>query len=380
MVVYPMFRFQSDRRFFSASFKYSKKRYSDKLNPKKEELMKALVLTEYKKMEYLEVDKPAISSEEVLIQVKACGICGSDIHGFDGSTGRRRPPVIMGHEASGVIAEVGSGVKGWEIGDRVTFDSTIYCGHCHYCQKGQINLCENRRVLGVSCEEYRKDGAFAEYIAVPQHILYKLPDEVTFDQATIVEPLSVAVHAVSLSPRTINASVAVIGAGMIGLLVIQTLRATGYGNIIAIDKDESRLEMAKKMGADTAIFSDETTVETVKKITGGEGVDLAFEAVGANSSFNSAVQCVRKGGTVTLIGNVAPKVEMPLQHIVTRQIRLQGSCASSGEYPACLDMIARKMVDVDSIISAVAPLSQGFDWFSKLYRQEGNTLKVVLNP
>ena len=342
--------------------------------------MKALVLTEYQKMEYLEVEKPEINPDEVLIQVKACGICGSDIHGFDGSTGRRRPPVIMGHEASGVIAEVGTAVKGWNVADRVTFDSTIYCGHCRYCQNGQINLCENRRVLGVSCEEYRKDGAFAEYIAVPQHILYKLPDEVTFNQATIVEPLSVAVHAVSLSPRTINASTAVIGAGMIGLLVIQTLRATGYGNIIAIDQDESRLEMAKKMGADVAIYSDDTTVETVKKITGGEGVDIAFEVVGANSSFNTAIQCARKGGAVTLIGNVSPKVELPLQTVVTRQIRLQGSCASSGEYSACLDMIARKMVDVDSIISTAAPLSQGNEWFSKLYHHEGNFLKIVLNP
>ncbi|MHC1771648.1 MAG: zinc-binding dehydrogenase [Flexilinea sp.] len=342
--------------------------------------MKALVLTEYKKMEYMEVEKPVIAPDEVLIQVKACGICGSDIHGFDGSTGRRQPPVIMGHEASGIITEVGSAVTGWKVSDRVTFDSTIYCGHCYYCQQGLINLCENRRVLGVSCDEYRKDGAFAEYVAVPQHILYKLPDEVTYNQATIVEPLSIAFHAVNLSPRTIDASVVVVGAGMVGLLVVQTLRAAGYGKIIAIDVDESRLALAKEMGADITLISDEKAPEAVKKLTGGQGSDIVIEVVGANASFNTAVNCVRKGGAVTLVGNISAKVDLPLQAVVTRQIRLQGSCASSGEYPACLDMIARKQVDVDTIISETAPLSEGNKWFTKLYNRDGNYLKVVLNP
>ena len=342
--------------------------------------MKALVLTEYKKMEYMEVEKPVIAPDEVLIQVKACGICGSDIHGFDGSTGRRQPPVIMGHEASGIITEVGSAVTGWKVSDRVTFDSTIYCGHCYYCQQGLINLCENRRVLGVSCDEYRKDGAFAEYVAVPQHILYKLPDEVTYNQATIVEPLSIAFHAVNLSPRTIDASVVVVGAGMVGLLVVQTLRAAGYGKIIAIDVDESRLALAKEMGADITLISDEKAPEAVKKLTGGQGSDIVIEVVGANASFNTAVNCVRKGGAVTLVGNISSKVDLPLQAVVTRQIRLQGSCASSGEYPACLDMIARKQVDVDAIISETAPLSEGNKWFTKLYNRDGNYLKVVLNP
>ena len=148
--------------------------------------MKALVLTEYKKFEVQDVPSPTFGAEEVLIEVKACGICGSDVHGMDGSTGRRRPPIIMGHEAAGVIAQVGAAVSGWKVGDRVTFDSTIYCGRCWFCRRGQINLCDNRRVLGVACDDYRRHGAFAEYVTVPQRILYRLPEALSFDHACMV--------------------------------------------------------------------------------------------------------------------------------------------------------------------------------------------------
>src|ERR1700733_7758374 len=138
--------------------------------------MKALVLKDYKRFSYEDFPAPLAGPKEVVVSVKACGICGSDVHGMDGSTGRRRPPIIMGHEAAGVLAAIGPQVKNWKIGDRVTFDSTISCGACWYCQRGLINLCDYRRVLGVSCEDYRQPGAFAEYVALPQRILYALPD------------------------------------------------------------------------------------------------------------------------------------------------------------------------------------------------------------
>ncbi len=342
--------------------------------------MKALVLTEYKKMEILDVPMPVIQDDEVLIRVKACGICGSDIHGYDGSTGRRRPPIIMGHEASGIIVETGPKVENWKKDDRVTFDSTIYCGRCSYCNKGMVNLCENRRVLGVSCEEYHRDGAFAEYVAVPQHILYALPDSVSYDQAALVEPLSIAAHAVDISPHLLDASATVIGTGMVGLFVIQALRAKGYGKIIAVDHNQSKLDLALKLGADEAVLSDGHALEKILPLTNGRGTDASFEVAGTSEAFNLAVHSVCKGGSVTLVGNSSPKVDLPLQTIVTRQIRLQGSCASSGEYPACLNLIARGQVDVNSIISATAPLDEGPMWFDKLYHRNGPRLKVVLNP
>src|SRR5262245_20486165 len=169
--------------------------------------MKALVLKEYKRLAYEDVPEPEPGPEEVLVAVKACGICGSDVHGMDGSTGRRRPPIIMGHEASGVIAKIGNGVSGWSTGDRVTFDSTIYCGQCDLCRRDLINLCDRRRVLGVSCEDYGQHGAFAEYVSVPQRILYRLPSGLAFEHAALAEPFSIALHAVSRAPVNRNDNV-----------------------------------------------------------------------------------------------------------------------------------------------------------------------------
>ena len=138
--------------------------------------MNALLMKNYMELELTEMPQPQVGPDDVLVQVKACGICGSDVHGFDGSSGRRIPPLVMGHEAAGVVTELGANVKGLQEGERVTFDSTVSCGHCFYCRRGQVNLCENREVLGVSCGEYRRHGAFADYVTVPRRIVYKLPD------------------------------------------------------------------------------------------------------------------------------------------------------------------------------------------------------------
>ena len=343
--------------------------------------MKALVLQDYKQFVYQEVPDPEPRPDEVLIRVAACGICGSDLHGMDGSTGRRIPPIIMGHEATGVIQASGRGVSGWQVGERVTFDSTIFCGKCFYCRRGQINLCDNRRVMGVSCSEYRQHGAFAEYVVVPQHILYRLPADLRFDQAAMVEALSIAFHAARRTPIVLGDTAVVVGAGMIGLLVVQTLRLAGCGRVIAVDIDPDRLELAGRVGADVALRSDVDDVPaTVQRLTGGRGADLAFEVVGITPAVKTALASLRKGGSLTLIGNITPTVELGLQAIVTREITLYGSCASAGEYPACLDMIASGAIDVDPLISAVAPLSEGAGWFDRLYAREPGLMKVILAP
>ena len=343
--------------------------------------MKALVLKEYYEFEYKDVPDPPMGPEDVLIQVKACGICGSDVHGLDGSTGRRIPPVVMGHEASGIIVQVGNQVRGWQEGDRVTFDSTIYCGTCHFCRQGATNLCEERRVLGVSCDDYHQDGAFAEYIAVPSHILYRLPEDLSFERAAMVEALSIAFHAVERTPISLNDTAVVVGAGMIGLLVIQTLRTAGCGRIIAVDLDTGRLELARQLGADEGLRADTANVAArVREGTAGYGADLAFEVVGITPTLKLATQCLRKGGSLTLVGNLSPTTEFLLQSVVTRELTLYGSCASRGEYPACLDMINRGAINVDALISAVAPLAEGASWFKRLYDGEPDLLKVILTP
>ena len=343
--------------------------------------MKALVLREYGKFSFEDAPDPKPGAGEVLVAVKACGICGSDVHGMDGSTGRRRPPIIMGHEAAGVIADAGSGTNGWKRGDRVTFDSTVFCGSCVFCRRGQVNLCENRRVLGVSCEEYRRQGAFAEYVAVPERVLYKLPDGVSFEHAAMVEPVSIAFHAVRRSPPVLNDTAVVVGAGMIGLFVVQSLRLAGCGKIIAVDVVPEKLKLARELGASHTLNSaTEDVLAKVRALTGGLGADLAVEAVGMPETVELAVGCVRKGGAVTLVGNVTPRVELPLQAVVTRELTLHGSCASAGEYPACLDMLASGSVKTGPILSAVAPLAEGASWFDRLYRKEPGLLKVVLAP
>lgn len=342
--------------------------------------MKALVLREYNNLTYEDVPDPVCGPDEVVIRVRACGICGSDVHGLDGSTGRRIPPLVMGHEASGEIVEKGPNVMNFTIGERVTFDSTIYCGVCTYCRAGMINLCENRRVLGVSCDEYRRDGAFAEYVAVPGHILYRLPEGMSFAKAAMVEPVSIAFHAVERSRPPLNASAVVIGAGVIGLFIVQILKAAGAGLVIAVDTDAGRRAISESLGADSAIDPLACdAVKTIYDITGG-GAARTYEAVGIPSTVKLAIESLKKGGEAILVGNLVPETAVPLQKIVARQLSVLGSCASNGEYPACLDMISRGTVDTGPILSATAPLSEGFSWFNRLYNREPGLLKVLLEP
>ncbi len=343
--------------------------------------MKALVLIAYNHLEIQEWPQPEIAADEVLLRVAACGICGSDIHGMDGSTGRRQPPIIMGHEAAGTIVEVGAEVRDWAAGDRVTFDSTIYCGRCWFCRRGEINLCDNRRVLGVSCGDYRRHGAFAEFVALPQHVLYRVPADVTFVHAALVEPVSIALHAVARTGVSVGDAAVVVGTGMIGLLVVQALRAAGCGRIYGVDIDDHRLEMACRYGADEGFRSDVCDVKAeILRRTGGRGADLAMEVVGATATVQLAMAVLRKGGQLTLVGNLAPQVEFPLQAAVTREITIHGSCASQGEYPTCLQMIEQNRIQVAPLVSAVAALSDGPRWFQRLHRGGEGLMKVVLQP
>ncbi len=342
--------------------------------------MKALLLSKYRELQIADLPTPAAGAGEVLIRVGACGICGSDVHGYDGSSGRRIPPIVMGHEAAGRIAKVGAGVTGLAEGDRVTFDSTIYCGACGYCKRGEVNLCDNRQVLGVSCGDYSRAGAFAEFVAVPARVVYKLPESISFAEAAMLEAVAVAIHGVSLAKISTESTALVVGAGTIGVLTLQALRAAGCKRVLVSDVDETRLKMAKELGAAEVLLAGAEVVAQILQRTGGVGVDVAIEAVGRNETVNAAIASVRKGGTVVLVGNISPEVTLPLQKVVTRQIRLQGSCASAGEYPEAIALMASGAIRVKPLISAIAPLAEGPAWFERLYAREPNLLKVVLTP
>jgi len=346
--------------------------------------VKALVLTDVNRLEYRDIPQPIPAEKEVSIRVRACGICGSDVQGLDGSTGRRLPPLVMGHEAAGQVAQLGKGVTRWQVGEAVAFDSTIWCGQCRFCTQGKVNLCENRQVLGVACKEFRRDGAFAEYVLVPEHVLVKLPEGLSFEEATLAEPLAVALHAVGRLGPVLGKTAFVMGAGMIGLLTLQALRIGGCTEIFVADQAPDRLELAKRLGATETFCIDhpqrvqEVTSELVRRLDGG--TDLAVEAVGVEETVSAAIQTVHKGGAVTLIGNLRPEVRFPLQAVVTREISVFGSYASAGEYPLALKLLGQRKVDPSIFISAIAPLEKGPQWFARLKAKEPGLLKVVLQP
>lgn len=204
---------------------------------------------------------------------------------------------------------------------------------------------------------------------MPRRIVYRSPDALSYEQAAMIEAVSVAMHGVNLTPVHLGDTAVVIGSGMIGVLTIQALRASGCARVIAIDPDEGRLALARQVGATETLTA-----------AAPLNADLAIECVGNKDAVRAAISAVRKGGAVTLVGNVKPVVELPLQEVVSRQIRLQGSCASNGEYPAAITLMAQGAIQVDPLISAVAPLTEGAEWFARLYRREPNLMKVILRP
>ena len=344
-------------------------------------MMKALVLESYNNLVYKEVDKPVIGNHEVLVKVKACGICGSDLHGMDGSTGRRQPPLIMGHEASGEIEAAGRDVVKWKTGDRVCFDSTVYQLDDWYTLDGKYNLSDNREVMGVSSDDFRRHGAFAEYVAVPQHILYKIPEKVSYEEAAMVEPAAVALHAINRGIPKAGESIVVVGAGMIGIFLVKLLSGSPLSNLVVIDINESKRKQALKSGAHLSLDpSDENLLLKISKNTHNRGADLSFEVVGITESVNTAIHVLRKGGRTVLVGNLSTTVGFPLQKVVTRELSVLSSCAIRGEYEAVLSLIEKGMLDVKDQISVVAPLSEGAAWFERLKEKERNLNKVILVP
>jgi L-iditol 2-dehydrogenase len=320
-------------------------------------------------------------------------------------------PIVMGHEAAGEIIALGEGVTDWKVGDRVTFDSTEYCGECDDCQSGYVNLCPKRKVLGVSPGEYRRHGCFAEKIVLPERILYLIPQTLGFEKAAFAEPVSIALHAVNLAdgievgeaftePAEVTektescghgcechgeeapgGTAVVVGAGLIGLLVVQALKARGWDRVIAVDLDEKRLELAKKLGASDAFHAkQEGLAAHLREICGGDGADASFEVVGAAAPLDLAIRSVRKGGQVILIGNLQPNTPFPLQEVVTRQLTIKGSCSCAGEYPEAIRRIEDGSIQVEPLLSAVAPLEEGAGWFQRLYDNKEGLLKVVLKP
>ena len=343
--------------------------------------MRVMVLAEPKRLELTDMPDPAPGPGEVVVRIKACGICGSDVHGFDNRSGRRIPPLVMGHESAGVVAAVGKGVTDVKEGDPVTLESVIPCTTCEACRRGDTNQCPNLEILGVSTERFRRHGAYAEYVALPRALVHSVPEAMPLEQAAMVEPVSVAVHAVKRTPLQPDDLVVVVGTGMIGLLVVQALKAKGCGHLIAVDLDARKRALAIELGADAALDPAVCDVPAeVFQRTGGRGADVAMEVVGIAKTTETALACARTGGVVTLVGNLEPRMDLPIQNIVTRELTVFGTLGCAGEYPECIELMSSGKINVAPLISKVAPIKEGPALFNRLYAGDSDLLKVILIP
>ncbi len=338
--------------------------------------MKALMYEGAWQMPLREIAAPVPESDDVIVAVAAAGVCGSDVHGFMGTTGRRTPGIVMGHELSGRVIEVGDHVSAYQVGDCVVVQPLQTCGTCTMCRAGRSNVCRNRTLIGM-----HEHGAYAEAVRVPQGQLYRMPDNLSWEQGAMVEPLSVALHAVNLAPLNLMESVTIVGAGTIGLLTLLAARLKGAGTIIVTDRSPHRLELARRLGADIVVdVAEHDPVQVVQDATAGEGTHASFEAVGLTPTVQQAVAVTRIGGHVTWIGNSQPDVTLNMQQVVTREITIRGSYGFAGEFGQAIDALRTGRIDVMPLIERIAPLEDGPQLVHDLAQGTLDAVKVVLKP
>ncbi len=339
--------------------------------------MRALMYLGTRQMEMQEVAEPGITPGHVVLRVGAASICGSDLHGFLGKSAKRVPPLIMGHEFTGEIVDLGPGVDLLSIGDRVTINPILSCGLCEECLRGRTNICPHRAVIGIE-----HPGAFANFVSVPAESCFKLPDHVGDLEGSMVESLSNALHIFDRSLHGFIRSVAVIGAGTQGLLALQVARHIGAIRIAVTDMVPSRLALAATLGATHPVDVGECDpVEAVLEMTDGQGVDLAVEAVGHAATQEQAVRMLRQGGEAVLLG-LGAESPMAIDGVamVNRELVVRGSYAyTSLDFAYSLELISTGKIDVASMVVA-RDLEQGPGIFEKLVDDPGDLIKVALVP
>jgi len=331
--------------------------------------MREAILEGKRKFVVRDGPEPVLDEGEVLIKVQYCGICGSDLHTYIEGV-----PARYGHEYSGDIVEVGSGVKGWEIGDRVTAESINSCGECHWCMRGEMNLCED------FYEAWSQSaGGFATYTKAKYRQLHKLPPELSYEEAALAEPTAVALHSIRLSKMGVGDVVAVLGLGPIGQLVARLAKISGARAVYVTEASQSRIELARGV-VDKAIDANVVNpVDRILELTGGRGPDVVFECAGAISTTQQSIALVRKGGTIVLVGVCLHPVETLACDIVLKELTVRGSMIfCSGEYASALNLIEAKKIDVAPLITRVMPLDDINEAFEKAVRGEGG--KILVKP
>ena len=341
--------------------------------------MKAIMKTAPESgIEVLDIPVPEVGADEVLIKVKASSICGSDlgIYKYTSAYSKMTLPVVMGHEFSGEIVEAGKKVSSFHVGDRVLSESVKACGVCRFCKEGRSNLCEESTLFGIHTA-----GGFAEYISVPYKLLHKVPDNMTYEDAALVEPLSNAFHFVrDITPFRINDFVVVQGCGPIGLYSAQLFKLGGAEVIMTgLSADKTRFEIAKKLGIETVNIQEQNLEEIVSERTNGSGADIAFVAVGAPPAMKQATQIVRKRGRVTVVGIFGQEVPLDMTWLVRRELEIKGAYdAKPVNFPQSIDLISRGLVDVNSVLTHRFKLDEAKEAFKVALNMTGG--KIQFHP
>ncbi len=321
------------------------------------------------------VSMPSVSKNEVLVRVKVAGICGTDLHSYRGKHPFLKPPRILGHEFSGEIFEVGDEVKEFKENEKVIVEPIIPCGKCDMCNLGMYNVCRNLKVLGVHV-----DGAFAEYVKVPEERLYRLPESLSYEEGALIEPLAVAVHVVRRGGVKIGDEVAILGAGPIGLLIAQVSKCAGASRVFITDILDYRLELAEKLGVDITINAmKEDPVKRILEETNGKGVDIAIEAAGAPSTPAQALKMTKPLGRVVIVGFFeTSEIKVNLLDIVAKELHIVGSRLYRNDFDTAINLLSKGKINVTSLISHKLPLEEIKRAFEMLDKKVNNPVKVLL--
>jgi len=340
--------------------------------------MKAAVLEAVKTVVIKEVPIPEIGDNDVLVQVKNTGICGTDWSIYNGWYSADKLPMIPGHEFSGVIARVGKNANGLKEGDRITADINMSCGHCYYCIRGEQLLCNNFTQLGI-----HTNGTFAEYVKAPASLVHHLPDNLSFEEGAFIEPLSCCIHAAKAMNARIGGSVAIVGCGL-GVLHARMAVLRACAPVIIIGDNKKRLRIAKEMGADYTIDINEVAdpVAEVKRLTDGRGVDYAIEAVGTTKTYEQAFAMLRKGGTLSAFGITGEQDIMQVRpfEFVLGEKKITGSCAGIGDdWPDAITLLANGRINPKPLFSMKVPL-EDLEWSLHELRKDPNLFKIFVSP
>ena len=338
--------------------------------------MKQAIMVKPGKIEFRQVEKPTLNENEILMQTKRIGVCGSDIHVFHGTHPYTSYPVVQGHEVSGVVVEVGEAVKGIAVGDKVTFTPQVVCGECYPCRNGMYHVCETLKVMG-----FQTGGAGQEFFVLPEWNVFKLPDDISLDHAAMIEPVSVAVHAVRRGGDVTGKKVLVLGAGTIGNLVAQVAKAFGAAAVMITDLSDYKLEKASACNIDFAInTANEDLNNALLRDFGPDRADLILECVGVQATATQAVECARKGTTVVIVGVFGEKPVVNLGYVQDWELNLVGTAMyQKTDYEAAIELVTSGKMHLDELFTHRFSFDEYLEAYHTIEQSDGDYMKVMID-